>query len=439
MMGFKKWTGAVALVASLAAAAPGVRALAAEEGIPPGTVITMQNWQKYQQFMPEGMKAMWAGTLFWKFPPDMQMSVMATRHYQPPSIYLQNTEKYAKQVQIVNLPNGGHSIRGYVAGLPFPNPTEPLRGWKLLVDNWYTYVPYNMCSSGWYFAFVDRLHNFSHDEGIIVYRRLSFISDIGQPITAPDAQGIDYAEFLQLLSPEQARYTTELTLYYADPAKPEDQFLFVPALRRTIRVSSQARCSPLFGSDYTYDDTRIGDFNGGIVKFDAKFLGDKTILALIPEQSDATVSNLNNYYQPMFFPKPAIGSWQLRDSWKIDIHRIPALASGYCYSRRVNYMDKELYIGTWGDLYDSQGKLWKSTYTPVWNATLPNGEGKHAVFGGVSSIYDQQMGHMSITIFGNPQNPQRYNSDCSNYNGTGTNYNSVSKYSSVAGLSEILR
>jgi hypothetical protein len=46
---------------------------------------------------------------------------------------------------------------------------------------------------------------------------------------------------------------------------------------------------------------------------------------------------------------------------------------------------------------------------------------------------------MSITIFGNPNDPQRYNSDCSNYNGTGTDYNNATKFSSVAGLSEILR
>jgi hypothetical protein len=409
---------------------------AEESAVPPGTVITSQNWQQYKQYMPKGMAAMFAGTVYWKFPQDIQFEVGPTVHYAPPKPYLDNTEKYSRQVNIINLPNGGHSITGYVAGLPFPNPTEPLKGWKLLVDNWYTYVPYNLCTAGWYFMFEDRLHNISHDTGILVYRRLSFISDVGSPINDPHAQGVDYAEFLQLITPEQARYTTELTLYYTNPAKAEDQFLFIPSLRRSLRVSSQARCSPLFGSDYTYDDTRTGDFNGGIARFDAAYLGEKDILAFMPEQNDAAFADLNNYYPNLSFPKPALGKWQLRSTWKIDIHRVPSEARGYCYSRRVNYMDKDLYVGVWGDLYDSQGKLWKSTYSPIWNASLP-GEGKHMVFGGASTIWDQQAEHLSLTIFENAQDRLMYSQDCSNYHGT--DYNNVRKYSSISGLAEILR
>src|SRR5207244_10366096 len=43
--------------------------------IPPGTIITMQNWQNFRQFMPDGMAAMFEGKYFWKMPPDVQMEV----------------------------------------------------------------------------------------------------------------------------------------------------------------------------------------------------------------------------------------------------------------------------------------------------------------------------------------------------------------------------
>ena len=33
--------------------------------IPPGTAITMQNWQQYRQFMPDGMAALFEGEYSW--------------------------------------------------------------------------------------------------------------------------------------------------------------------------------------------------------------------------------------------------------------------------------------------------------------------------------------------------------------------------------------
>jgi hypothetical protein len=408
-----------------------------DEAIPAGTVITKQNWQQYKQFMPPGLQLLFTGKGFWKLPDNARLSVSGIHHYVLPKPYLENTEKYAANIRIVNLPNGGHSIADYVAGIPFPNPQEPLRGWKILVDDWYSYVPYNMCSRGWYFAFVDRLNNFTYDTGVIVYRRLSFISDVGMPINLPDNGGVDYSEYLQLLSPEQARYTTELTLYYADPARQEDAFLFVPALRRSLRISTNARCSPLFGSDYAYDDTRAGNFNGGITRFEASFKGDHKILMFIPDDRDDLTSKLDNYYRPLFFPSPTIGNWEVRDTWLIDIRRLPSERAGYCYSHRLNYVDKELYLGDWVDLYDEVGKLWKSYYTPIARSTLPGFQGPLPVFGGVSTIWDQQSGHLSITIFGNSNDPVKYNGACGNYHGV--NFNDVRKYASISALNEVLQ
>jgi hypothetical protein len=37
--------------------------------IAPGTKITLQNWQQYQQYMPDGMVDLFAGKYFWKMLP----------------------------------------------------------------------------------------------------------------------------------------------------------------------------------------------------------------------------------------------------------------------------------------------------------------------------------------------------------------------------------
>src|ERR1700736_3553623 len=46
--------------------------------IPPGTKITMQNWQQFKQFMPVGMIALFEGKYYWKMPSDVEIDVGPT-------------------------------------------------------------------------------------------------------------------------------------------------------------------------------------------------------------------------------------------------------------------------------------------------------------------------------------------------------------------------
>jgi hypothetical protein len=64
--------------------------------------------------------------------------------------------------------------------------------------------------------------------------------------------------------------------------------------------------------------------------FQAKYVGKKKMLMFRPTPSNRNQFNLANYYLPMFFPKPAIGKWQVFDALVIDVSRVPSLNSGYC-------------------------------------------------------------------------------------------------------------
>jgi hypothetical protein len=110
--------------------------------IGPGTTITMANWQQYKQFMPNGMIALFEGKYFWKMPAGVQIEVGPTVSHPLPKNYVAATEKYAQQVHIKELAGGGLTIENYHGGIPFPNPTEPHKGWKLLANMWYRYIPY---------------------------------------------------------------------------------------------------------------------------------------------------------------------------------------------------------------------------------------------------------------------------------------------------------
>jgi len=80
-------------------------------------------------------------------------------------------------------------------------------------------------------------------------------------------------EWSMVEEPEQFKYITELTIFYQDVKREEDNYVFLPALRRSLRPATTARCAPFGGGDFTKDDNRAG-FNGGISVFDAQFLRD---------------------------------------------------------------------------------------------------------------------------------------------------------------------
>jgi hypothetical protein len=115
----KAFSMALIALAAIIHAAPafcqgGANTAATSAGaMPPGTEINMQNWRSYQEFMPDGMVALFQGQYYWKMPPDVQMDVGPTIIHPLPKSYLEATEKYAQQVKIVELSDGGPTLQGY--------------------------------------------------------------------------------------------------------------------------------------------------------------------------------------------------------------------------------------------------------------------------------------------------------------------------------------
>src|SRR5437588_7131243 len=201
--------------------------------------------------------------------------------------------------------------------------------------------------------------------------QIAYLSDREFPRTISDGAPYYFARFEEQLAPEQGKYSTVLDLIPADPTQFDELYEYVPTLRRSLRLSQAARCAPVFGSDYLIDDGNGGP-PGLPQLFQIDYLGERKILALEharPESFDspATPTQLDGryYYSGgagiVPFPKPAMGKWELRDTYVLSLRRLPKFARGYCYSDRVMYVDKENYFGAGElDLYDSPGKLSKT-------------------------------------------------------------------------------
>ncbi|HKD65871.1 MAG TPA: DUF1329 domain-containing protein, partial [Candidatus Binataceae bacterium] len=113
------------------------------ETIPPGTKITVQNWQQYKKFMPMWVQAAFSGAYKWHVGSDPAYTVVVgpTHDYPLPKQFVEDTEKYGGQAQLVPLPTGGFSWKGYVAGIAFPNPAEPNIGVKMAFNGWDAFQP----------------------------------------------------------------------------------------------------------------------------------------------------------------------------------------------------------------------------------------------------------------------------------------------------------
>ena len=314
-----------------------VSAGAADPAIPVGTRITTQNWSQYAQYMSDGVAAFFQGSYFWKMPPQAGIDVGPTIINPLPKTYVDATAKYADQVSLTELPDGGLNIANYHGGVPFPNPQEPHRAWKVLADVWYRYTPNITVAGRSAGCTLDKEGNVRCTIGTVVYRQLGYNTDPGVPQTVAGAEGKYSSLWFMIDEPEEQRYTASLTIAYADPSRSEDLYAFIPALRRYQPVSTAARCSTTEGVDITQEDYR-GGFDSNITQFKAEFLGEKKILALILPGKMPAGRFPNDYEMPMGWPSESWGKWQVRDAYVISISKLPAYASGYCYGKRVMYV-----------------------------------------------------------------------------------------------------
>jgi hypothetical protein len=403
---------------------------AAADTIAPGTTITMQNWRNYQQFMPEGMAGLFEGKYFWKMPDDVSMEVGPTVINELPANYLAATEKYSGQVKVVELPSGGLTLANYQGGIPFPTPAEPHKGWKILANLWFRYVPHVAVDTYGQGCYVDSYHNVNCNAGVLVFRQLSFNTDPGVPATVPGGVGKFFTDYYEAEEPENERYEANLKIDYTDLARPEDSYVFIPSLRRYQPVSALARCAPSFG-DTTPEDFR-GGYDSNMTEVKVDFLGQKKILNLIGFTMPST-GFPDNFDMPLGWPKPSWGKWQLRDVDVVSVAKLPQLAKGYCYGKRVMYIDKHFYGLLWQDLYDEQEQPWKfvAVFRPAHEA--PGIGPVDEALSYDESIWDIQKQH--ATFFCDPPagHPLYLNQQ------SPPSYLDLNRYTTPSGLSLIMR
>ena len=232
-----------------------------------------------------------------------------------------------------------------------------------------------------------------------------------------------------VLEPEQSRYSASLNINYVDLSRPEDVYAFLPSLRRYQPVASSGRCAETEGMDWTAEDFRSG-LDSTMAELQARYIGHKRILALVDFRAPDNPFP-DGFFMPIVWPKPSWAKWQLRDVNVIDVRKIASKAGGYCYGKRVMYIDAHNFSPLWEELFDTQMSLWKFQTTLPQRVDVP-GVGPVVTPGvDVELIWDIQRNHASAggesagSVYVNEQAPAEFHD--------------VARYTTPAGLNLIMR
>jgi hypothetical protein len=403
-----------------------------DQTIPLGTQITTQNWQSYRKFMSDGMQALFSGKYFWKMPDSAEIVVGPTRINPPPKTFMEATEKYSSQVKLIELPDGSLTISGYRGGFPFPIPDEPHRGWKILANLWYRYFPHISVINHGGGCSIDRTGNINCAAGDIVYRQLSYNTDPGVPETIPGGEGKYFTQWYMLSEPEQQRYTASLQIVDTDLTHNEALYAFIPSLRRYQPVSTLARCGTTQGVDITEEDYRSG-FDSNLSDMKVDFLGERKVLTLlIDKMPDKGFPD--SFVMPLGWPQPSWGQWQVRDTYVISVSKLPSEARGYCYGKRVMYVDKTTFAPYWEELCDAQMRAWKIVGLFLHTINLPDIGPVETSGSLIYAFWDIQNDHASFVM--DPTNTSYavyWNSQVP------ADYLDLTRYSTPGGLNMIMR
>lgn len=120
-------------------------------------------------------------------------------------------------------------------------------------------------------------------------------------------------------SPADVRGTSFMNWSYAD-ARDDDQWIYLPALKRTKRISSDGKSDYFMGSDFTYDD--LGD----------RHPGEDTHTLLREETLDGKACRV--------------------------VESMPK-EEDYMYSKTITWVMKDNYLGLRREFYDEDGDLLK--------------------------------------------------------------------------------
>ena len=122
-------------------------------------------------------------------------------------------------------------------------------------------------------------------------------------------------------TPADVKNTSFMSWTYDDESKSDDQWIYLPAIKKTKRISSDSKSDSFMGSDFTYDD-----------------LGDRKLDADTHKRLDDETIDGITYYVVESISKD----------------------EDYMYSKTKTWVRQDHFIGLKKEFYDEDGELFKT-------------------------------------------------------------------------------
>jgi hypothetical protein len=198
-----------------------------------------------------------------------------------------------------------------------------------------------------------------------------------EPNPEPKVRFLEVTDFLK---PADLEGLGVLTIRYVSPDKDDDQYMYVPSMRRVRRMSTAQRQDSAGGTDHCWDDYR--GWMGHIPRNEYKFLGVTEILG----SSHNEIVSKEKWHTEV---NQAYPYGTLRHRCKAYMVEVVSKEPNYMYSKRIWYVDPESFAILDTDMYDRHGRLWKKFDNNLFIV-------KGAIFNSGGYSWDMQRLHSTI-------------------------------------------
>ncbi len=347
-------------------------------GLSPGTVISKDSWEAAKDHLPlEILERVKAG--------DLSFAIQETTDLPVSDEYIAATKQHATQVKVT--PNG--ELEGYVTGLPFPHldTNDAQAGLKAAWN--LRHRDFGDVMQVWN-SFRLVTESGAAEREIVNYYVVHY--GMNRPVvngTNPnkwEGDGVLYKEFFHILAPFDLKNSMSIKLRYARDTINDDNWLYSPASRKIRKMIIKL-------DEASYDSGFLNeDFFGywGYVRAcNWKLLGARLMLAPVGARAvSATFGGHGGWYP--------VDPWELREM--IALECTPA-ASRHMYSKRVIYIDQQMFVPVYVLFYDEDGTHQKTLFELYGNPKFNPGN-EHIrvpVWVGESMIdYEEKLGSMTV-------------------------------------------
>lgn len=401
------------LAGSVLAAGGLLPGLARAAELPPGFVITKENFDKIKSDTFEGK------TIASMVPERLEemikvhgltIKLAKSKKIEMDPKYVEATKK---GLGTVKFNPADRTMSGWVAGMPFPPETikldDPHAGDKVIWNLRAATYGATMDLRDISFVFI---HGDKGVERVQRWQSRRYYMEgrlDGGPVTVGDGS-VSQKTYLFATSPQDIRGLGTFSVRYNDPtsAKPDDTWAYLKSVRRTRRLSGGAWMDPIGGTDQLYDDWDIWD--AFPTKYRAnKLVGKRWVLAVAhsPELSvDKSKRDTPEEFpsvglteKPYFFPAKHI-EWEPREVYVVE----GTPPAEHPYSKKVVYMEVDFPRPYLGEMYDQKGEFWK--FMVFQNRPDVGEDGYKAVMPVVGHVIDVKRNHSTTWSSNMKANPK---------------------------------